>query len=144
MAPCQSGRTTEMATSKQIDYITALASRKGYKNAREAAVAYGFDAAVSLAYLSNDDASGLIDWLKAPVKSDDQIAAELEAARVHDGARKVEVAVFAAKRPTEEAADRLVRVKEIMTERGLDILTGGAKADARYEISRALKNGEIV
>lgn len=134
-----------MATSKQIDYISALAAQKGYKNAREAAVAYGFEAAVSLSYMSNSDASGLIDWLKAPVKSAEQIAAELEAARVRTEDKAKAVVEYKATMDAIQAENeaRRIRVDAIMEERGISHLSGQARRDARYEISRALKAGEI-
>jgi hypothetical protein len=134
-----------MATSKQIGYIAALAAQKGYKSAREAAVAYGFDAAVSFDYMSVPDASGLIEWLKAPAKSEEQIAAELEAARVRADEKAKAIAEYKAQTAAIQAENeaRRIRVDAILAERGLSHLSGQPRKDARAEIIRALKAGEI-
>ncbi|MBF0325966.1 MAG: hypothetical protein HQL42_12970 [Alphaproteobacteria bacterium] len=55
-----------MASDKQIDIITTLATQKGFDSARAAAVEYGFSATFSWDYdVTSQDLSDLIDWLNA-------------------------------------------------------------------------------
>jgi len=131
-----------MATSKQIDFITSLAKQAGYSDAREAAIAYGMQPAFSWDYdVSTSEASAIIEWLKAPAKSEEQIAAELESARVRAEEKAKYVSEYkdnlAAVQAVNEA--RRIRTDEIMIERGIAHLTGQTRRDARYAITQELK-----
>lgn len=131
-----------MATSKQIDFIASLAKQAGYSDARDAAIAWGMQPAFSWEYdVSTRDASDLIDWLKAPKKTEAQIAEELAAAKARQEQRERENAERSAKLAADQAAAevRRIRTDEIMVERGISLLTGQARRDARYAITQELK-----
>jgi len=121
-----------MATFKQINFIKSLAAQKGYTSARDAAVAYGFDATVSFEYMSAFDASGLIDWLNDGAKTTGTVF-DIEAIEADKAAYAEKVAAIKT-----AVSDKSARVDAIMIERGLNHLTGQARRDARYAIGKEI------
>lgn len=121
-----------MATFKQINFIKSLAVQKGYTSARDAAVAYGFDAAVSFEYMSAFDASGLIDWLNGSSETS-EAAVDIKAIEADKAAYADKVAAIKT-----AVSDKTACVDAIMIERGLNHLTGQARRDARYAIGKEI------
>lgn len=121
-----------MATFKQINFIKSLAIQKGYASAREAAVAYGFDATVSFEYMPAYDVSGLIDWLGGTIKTVD-VSIDIKATEADKAAYAEKVTAIKT-----AVSDKSSRVDAIMIERWLNHLTGQARRDARYAIGKEI------